>query len=325
MTCSRREWLRLTALTVTTAGLDRHLLWAQTPAAAPAPAGAAQAAPAPPPVKPVFTDVRRNVGIFTARGGTIAYLINPGGIVIVDTQFPDTAKLCVEGLKTRAANRPFDYVVNTHHHGDHTGGNAVFRESAKQLVAHDNVPELMKAAAARAAQTNPSAPAQTPTLPDTTFAETASDTLGDETVSGRYYGPAHTSGDIVVLFQQANVAHMGDLLFNRLHPFIDRTAGASIAGWITLLERVMKDHPSDTRYVFGHAGPKFEVTGTRADLALQRDYFLALMEFTRSKVKSGVTRDAFVKITETLPKFPDHGPLLERTLGAAFDEVSASA
>src|SRR5262245_55177673 len=134
MPLTRRELLQLSALTVTTTSVAPRWLFAQAPPAAPAGQPAAQTPP--PPANPVFTELRRNVGTFTARGGTIAYLINPGGVAVVDTQFPDTAKMCLDGLKTRASNRGLDFVVNTHHHGDHTGGNGVFRDATKKIVAH---------------------------------------------------------------------------------------------------------------------------------------------------------------------------------------------
>jgi cyclase len=318
MTCTRRDLLRLTALTVTATGVGRRELLAQTAPGAPA----AQTPPTE--ATPVFTELRRNVGTFTARGGTIGWLINPGGIAVIDTQFPDTAKLCLDGIKTRAANRGIDVVINTHHHGDHTGGNGAFRDAAKKIVAHQRVPELMKMAAANAQKANPNAPPLTITVPDTTFPDTWKTDLGDEVVSAKYYGPAHTGGDIVIRLERANIAHMGDLMFNRRHPFIDRAAGASIAGWISVLERVTKELPNDTLYIFGHSGPKFPVTGAKADLDLQRDYFNALLDFTRAQIKGGKTRDEFIKSTETLDRFPDHGPLIERTLSAAYDEVSSS-
>jgi cyclase len=318
----------MTALTVTATGIGPQFAGAQAPAGA-APQAPSQQPPAaaPPPVNPVFTALRGNVSIFTARGGTIGYLIDGGSILVVDTQFPDTVKLFVEGLKTRAANAAIAAVINTHHHGDHTGGNGVLKEvgQAKAIVAHQRVPELMKAAAARAAQQNPSATPPTPVAPDQTFPEHYQTTVGAEKVSADHYGPGHTGGDSVVVFEKANVVHMGDLMFNRMHPFVDRLGGASIANWIVTLDTVMKAHANDTIFIFGHASAKFQVTGSKADLAVQRDYFHALLDYTRAKVKAGTPRDVFIKLTDTLPNFPDHGPLLDRALAGAFDEVSASA
>jgi cyclase len=175
------------------------------------------------------------------------------------------------------------------------------------------VPELMKSRA------KPDAPP--PTLPDKTFPDTWRQDLGDEVVSAKFYGPAHTGGDIVVLFEKANVVHMGDLVFNRMQPFIDRPGGASIQGWITLLEQVAKAHGDDTIFVFGHAGEKFPVTGGKADLRHMGSFLTALLEFTRKAKQAGQTREAFVKTTAPVPGFDDYGPLLERVTGAAFDEV----
>jgi cyclase len=322
MNFSRRELLQWGAVSLAPAvwpavSPGRGLL-AQTPPQAAGQAPATGQAPAAPP-KTEFVDVRRNVSLFTGQGGAIGLLVNAGGVAVIDTQFPLTAQICLDGLKTRANGRGVDLVINTHHHGDHTGGNAVFRPAAKKIVAHANVPELQKAAAARQAN----APA--PTLPDTTFPDTFRAPLGDEVISAKYYGPAHTSGDIVVFFEKANVVHMGDLTFNRRHPFIDRPAGASIAGWITLLEAVTKAHANDTIFIFGHAGDGWKVTGTKADLLVQRDYFTELLTFVRAEVKAGKPKEEIIKTNATLKGFTDHGPLIERVTTVAYDEVTASA
>jgi cyclase len=301
---TRRDLLRWTSLSLAAAWPSARLL-----GQAPAPQQA------PPPPQTSFADVRRNVGIFNGRGGTIGTYVGKDAVVVVDTQFPDTAQICVDGLKTKAGGRAVDLVIDTHFHGDHTGGNGTFKAAgAKTIVAHAKVPELMKARA------NPNGPA--PTLPDSVFdSGLFRRQLGDEAVSAIFYGPAHTGGDIVVLFEKANVVHMGDLVFNRMHPFIDRPGGASIQGWITLLEQVSKAHGADTIFVFGHAGPTFKVTGSAADLHYQRDYLTALLDFTRKAKQGGQTRDAFIKTTTPLPGFADHGPLVERTTGAAWDEL----
>ena len=85
----------------------------------------------------------------------------------------------------------------------------------------------------------------------------------------------------------------------------------------------MKEDPADRLYIFGHADARFKVTGSKADLAVQRDYFTALLEYTRAAVKAGKPREEFIKSTDVLKGFEDHGPLFTRALSAAFDEVSA--
>jgi glyoxylase-like metal-dependent hydrolase (beta-lactamase superfamily II) len=126
----------------------------------------------------------------------------------------------------------------------------------------------------------------------------------------------------VVTFEKANVVHMGDLVFNRRHPFIDRPGGASIANWVKVLEGTIADHGADTIYIFGHAGTNWPATGSRADLAYMRDYLTALLEYVRGEMKAGKTRDVIVKSTDLLKGFPDHGPLIERVLTAAYDELA---
>jgi cyclase len=301
---TRRDLLRWTSLSLAAAWPSARLL-----GQAPAP----QQGPPPAP-QTSFADLRRNVGIFNGQGGTIGTYVGNGAVVVVDTQFPNTAQICVDGLKPKAGGRAVDLVIDTHFHGDHTGGNGVFKAAgAKSIVAHAKVPELMKS------RPNPNGPP--PTLPDATFPDTWRQDLGDEVVSAKFYGPAHTGGDIVVLFEKANVAHMGDLVFNRRQPFIDRPGGASIQGWITLLEQVAKAHATDTIFVFGHAGEGFKVTGGKADLQNFRDFLTALLDVTRKAKTAGQTREAFLKTTMPVPGFTDFGPLVERVTGAAWDEL----
>ena len=172
------------------------------------------------------------------------------------------------------------------------------------------MPELQKAAAARHAAARPDAPRPEIVVATATFGNTWREQIGSgDALALKHYGAAHTKGDAVVTFEKANVVHMGDLVFNRRHPVIDRPGGASIAGWIKALDKAAKDHGKDTIFIFGHAGPKFAVTGTAADLAYQRDYLLALLEFVRRQMKEIKLRDDIVAITEPLKDFPDHGPL----------------
>src|SRR5690606_8174145 len=170
--------------------------------------------------EPVFTPIRRGVGYFTMRGGTIGYLVNDDGVVVVDTQFPEPAEAFLKGLATRSGGRPVDILINTHYHGDHTGGNRVFGGVARRVVAHEKTAEHLR---------HPPGGGQAPEgqlFPDTTFTESWSADVGDERVTARYYGRAHTSGDALITFERANVVHMGDVMFHRRHPVVDRAAGA---------------------------------------------------------------------------------------------------
>lgn len=284
----------------------------------------------PPAFVPEFRLLRRNVGLFTARGGTIGWLASPDALAVVDTQFADTAALCLTGLPGRAS-RTIDVVINTHHHSDHTSGNGVFKPVAKTIVAQTNVPALQRAAAERvdAARLKTVPPTLSSldqqVYADATFSESWRQELGDEVVSARYFGAAHTSGDVVVLFEKANVVHMGDLVFNRMYPVIDRVSGGSIRHWIVVLEKIAREYPADAIYVFGHGSQKFGITGQRGDLLVLRDYLVSLLEYVQSQISAGKTK-AEVSTLENFVGFPDfHQALPNRlgsNLGVAYDELT---
>lgn len=246
-----------------------------------------------------FKTLCRNVGTFTGRGGTIGWLVNSGGVVVIDSQFPDSARNCIIGLEEKT-DLAFDMLINTHHHGDHTAGNPAFKEKVKRIVAHQNVPDLQKAAAERSGQEA----LDSQVYPDTTYETSWSETIGDEKVHLKHYGPAHTGGDTVIYFEKANVAHMGDLMFNRAHPFIDRGSGANISNWINTLNSTMDELPSDTIYIFGHGNSDYGITGDREDLVLKVDFLTALLDYTQNGIENGKTVEELTAI-ETLPGFEE--------------------
>jgi cyclase len=324
---NRRDFLLKSGVAASLSLLAKGPLFAQTPPPAPGAAPAPQVPVAPPTLVTEFKPLRRNVGYFTGRGGSIGWLANADALVAEDTQFPDTAAIFLKDLPGRNG-RTLDAVINTHHHGDHTGGNGVFRPATKTIVAHANVPDLMRAAAARGAKP-PTEAELTAMLPDKTFAESWRGDFGDETISAKYYGPAHTKGDIVTHYEKANVVHMGDLLFNRIYPVIDRPGGASVRHWVTVLEKVAADYPKDAIYIFGHGHAKFGATGTTADLQVFRDYLSALLAHVEAEIKAGKPKAEIIKL-ENLAGFPDfHLPpgrsnRLPGNLGVVYDELTGA-
>ena len=132
-------------------------------------------------------EIRRGVGTFTGRGGTIGWLVNEDALVAVDTQMPGTAEICVEELGKMSA-RNIDLLINSHHHGDHTGGNGIFRPKAKRILAHKNVPGLQKAAAERSDRMEGQVYA------DETFGHEWTETFGDETVNVSVLGTCPYGG-----------------------------------------------------------------------------------------------------------------------------------
>ena len=311
---NRREFIRLSLVLSAGAALARR--------------AAAQAAAAPVPATQ-FQPLRRDVGIFTGRGGTIGWLASKEALAVVDTQFPDTALICLKGIPG-IGSRTIDATINTHHHLDHTGGNVVFKAASRELVAHANVPKLQFEAAKRAEEQgtkiDPAASVARQVYADTTFPDVWRRQLGGEIVTAEFRGPAHTGGDAVVIFEKANVVHMGDLVFNRLYPYVDRPGGASIRGWIKSLEDSVASYPADAVYVFGHGSSKFGVTGRRDDLLVMRDFLSAVLARVEKEIAAGHDKPTVVAV-ENMPGFPDfHTPLPNRlgmALGAAYDELTA--
>lgn len=299
------HWNRRQFITTSSVGLigvlGHRSLFAQGP-------GAPQA-----PVVPMFADVRRNVSVFTARGGTIGLLVTPDAVVVIDSQFADTAQMFLDGLKPKTS-RKIDFLINSHHHGDHTGGNKVLQPSVAKIVAHANVPGLQK----KAAKTD-----ETQAYPDTTFDKEWKATVGNEVVSAKYYGPAHTSGDIVITFQQANIAHMGDLMSLQRNPRADRPAGASIRNWIPVLENTVKDHSADTIYIFGHSKVGAPVTGSSKDLLGLRDYFTAMLDHTSKGIAAGKSMEEIVKIA-AIPGFESYEGT-PTAIEVAYHELTAKS
>ena len=270
-----------------------------------------------------FQEIRRNVGYFSEKGGTIGWLANDDALIAVDSQYPDTAANCIAELRKKTS-RPMDMLINTHHHGDHTGGNPAFKEYAQKIVAHENVPRLQLAAAERNGQEAVDAQVTA----DTTYSNTWNETVGDEKVSLFYHGPGHTSGDSVVYFEKANVAHMGDLVFNRAYPYIDPGAGASMQNWITILMTTADQLPADTTYIFGHGNPKFGVTGTKEDVLRLGAFLEATIEYVQKGIQAGKSKEeiASLKVMPGFEEFdnPDWFLALDFELNTAYDELTAS-
>ncbi|HVZ50113.1 MAG TPA: MBL fold metallo-hydrolase [Gemmatimonadaceae bacterium] len=271
---------------------------------------------------PVFTPLRRNIGYFTMQGGTIGYLVNSGGIAVIDSQFPEPAKAFLAGLKERAGDRPVDLLINTHHHGDHTGGNISFRGVAKKVVSQAKAAEHMH---------NPPG-AQPPAdqlYPDTTFTDSWSADVGDEKISAKFYSRAHTSGDVAITFERANVVHMGDLMFNQRHPVVDRAAGATLRGWMTAVKGAADDHARDTQYICGHANTGLPVVVTQADLVAFHAYLGAVLGFVEAQVKAGHARAEVMAMRDPLKGFESYGRFgaenPREILTCAYEEVTAGA
>lgn len=230
--------------------------------------------------------IREGYGIFTERGGTIGWYINDDALVVVDTQFPGSAKTFLD-LVRKKTDRKIDIVFNTHHHGDHTSGNVFFREYTEKIVAHENCPKLQRKRNAKPGEEDKLVYA------DTTFRDNYSSDLGREVVKAYHLNPAHTGADSVIHFEKANIVHTGDLVFHNVFPYVNLEDEAHIAGWIDYLKNIHNKFDDDTIFMFGHgkSNDLDKVTGRKKDLLVMRDYLISLLEFTQKEIDKGKSED----------------------------------
>lgn len=261
-----------------------------------------------------FKPLRKNVGIFTEQGGTIAWLVNKEGIAVIDSEFPDPAKHLIAELR-KTSQQPIKYLINTHHHGDHTSGNIAFKGIAEQVVAHENSAANQRAVAEK----NGTVDKQL--YPDSTFKQDLALKVGDEHIRLYYAGPAHTNGDAIIHFENANIVHTGDLMFNRRYPFIDKPMGANIGNWIKVLDSTLNKFDNETLFVFGHALDPQRVTGNKEDIKAFQNYLSKLLEHVGSEIKAGKSKEEILKAT-SIPGAPEwQGEGIARSLNAAYEEL----
>ncbi|HEY4060877.1 MAG TPA: MBL fold metallo-hydrolase [Puia sp.] len=260
--------------------------------------------------------LRKDVGIFYEKGGTIAYLLTKKGIVVVDAEYPEQAGHLIGELK-KQSDKPFELLINTHHHGDHTSGNIAFKGLVGHVAAHTNSLANQQRVAIAAKNEDKQL------YPDITYGDSWEYKIDGEHIKTSYFGPGHTNGDSIIHFQNANIAHMGDLVFNRRYAFIDRTAGASVSNWIVALDGALARYDNDTLFIFGHAFDPDKVTGNKDDLRAMKDYLSRMLDFVGGWVKAGKTKEDLLKETAIPGVTEWKGDGIARGLQATYEELTA--
>ncbi len=262
-----------------------------------------------------ITMLTDNIGIFTEKGGTIAFHFSKDGITVIDAQFPDTAPHLIAELKKRKAE-PIRLLINTHHHLDHTSGNIAFKGVTDRVFAHENSLVNQKKVAIERKNEDQQY------YPNNTFGKEWNENIGKEKVGLYYYGAAHTNGDAVIHFKHANIAHVGDLVFNRRHPYVDRSAGANMQSWIDVLDSTLKKFDNKTIFICGHSGENYDVKGSKEMLVAFQQYLRNVLKFVGDEIKSGKSKEEILKAT-VIPGSPEwKGEGIERPLTAAYEELS---
>jgi glyoxylase-like metal-dependent hydrolase (beta-lactamase superfamily II) len=228
-----------------------------------------------------------NVYCITGEGGNIGLVVTPKGAALIDDQFERLVPGLLEAVKS-VTSQPIKYLINTHWHGDHTGGNMALENQVTAIVAHTNVRTRLAKAQEKEGSKKGGLPEITVGFPDPNEKATISIHLGGTEMHLLHLGPGHTDGDLILGLPNAHVMHMGDLFFNGLTPYIDRDSGGSLEGMIANAEGVLAFLPEDSKIIPGH-GP---VAGKK-DLVRFRDFLKAVKAHVKANPgKSGLELDA---------------------------------
>ncbi|MCG8462686.1 MAG: MBL fold metallo-hydrolase [Holophagales bacterium] len=249
------------------------------------PAGPAAAQPDFSAVEIQTEKLADGVHMLVGAGGNIGVSSGEDGVFLVDDQFaPLTEK--IRKAVAEISDGPIRFVLNTHWHFDHTGGNENFGKAGSLIVAHDNVRVRMSTDQLIESLNRNVPAAPDAALPVVTYAEGVTFHLNGQTIHAFHVPPAHTDGDSIVHFREADVVHMGDLFFNGVYPFIDLSSGGSVEGMIAAVEKVLAMAGDGTKIVPGH-GP----LATKADLAGYRDMLTAVRDAILPLVEADKTRE----------------------------------
>lgn len=228
----------------------------------------------------------------TGIAGNLAILAGPDGAVMIDDQLAAIAPLIEGAIVEIAGDGTPRFIVSTHWHGDHTGGNAYFANQGSTIAAHHNIRTRLDASEDEWA----SDPA---TLPILTFGDDLTFHMNGQTIEATHIGAAHTDGDAVVYFREANVLHMGDIFFSGLFPYIDIRSGGTVDGYIAGMEAGLAMAAEDTRIIPGH-GPLSTSLELQASLDMLREASFRV----RTLVEGGADLEA-VRAAAPLADFHD--------------------
>ena len=251
-----------------------------------------------------ITSVKDGLYYINGVGGNVGVRVTSEGVILVDDKFPRNFS-GIEAQLREVTRKPVKYVINTHHHGDHSGGNAEYIKSA-EIIAHENARRNM----VRADQ---------PAPPRIVFADQTSVHLGGVEVKAHYLGSGHTNGDSVIYFPDLRTIHAGDLLHG-IAPFIDYANGGNSAGWVETLNNILA-------LDFDTAIPGHGALMTRADVEAFRDEFVSvrgrMTELIRSGVSKGEAPDR-IKTDEISWTMRPDGLFMRRSLPGFYEEMASN-
>ncbi|HEX9728807.1 MAG TPA: MBL fold metallo-hydrolase [Gemmatimonadales bacterium] len=253
--------------------------------------------------------------ILVGRGGNIGLSVGTDGAFVIDDQYAPLTDKILAAIAA-VTDAPVRFVLNTHWHGDHTGGNESLGAAGALIVAHENVrrrlnPEQVRDLVGRGQQAPPAA------LPVITFSDELTFYWNSEALRVVHVAHAHTDGDAIILFERANAVHMGDVFFNGRYPFIDRESGGSVQGIIAAVDAVLGMVRPDTRIIPGHGA-----MGGPAELRAYRDMLVTVRDRVITRIGRGMSEDEVVAANPTADLDAAWGQNAERFVRAVYQSLA---
>jgi cyclase len=255
-------------------------------------AGASAQTTPPPDVKIETTQIAPGIYMLVGRGGNVGLTVGVDGAAIIDDQFADMAPK-IRAAVAMLTDQPVKFVINTHLHGDHTGGNDAFGKAGAIIIAQENVRKRLGTPQVNPANNQQIAPRAREALPVVTFAHSATLHFNDDDLEFTHLPNAHTETDIMIRFRKANVVHMGDM-FTGGFPFIDGNNGGTLDGLIKAHATVLTQIDGDTKVIRGH-GP----LGNKAELQAYHDMLVVVRDRIAKLVRAGKSQDEVVEARPT--------------------------
>ena len=260
--------------------------------------------------------VAPGVYVLQGAGGNIGLAVGEDAVFVVDDQYAPLTPKILEAI-ARITPRPVRFVVNTHWHFDHTGGNENMGKAGALIMAHENVRLRLTTGGLIEAVNRTEPPASPGALPVVTFTDAVTFHINGDSLRVWHVPPAHTDGDAIVHFTKANVVHTGDVFVSAGLPFVDLSSGGSIHGVIATAEQVLAVSDEQTRIIPGH-GP----VASRQRLQAWRDMLVALRERMRTEVAAGRTLEQVLAANISAPYAADFPSGHERFVRLLYQELA---